>query len=431
MSLYNSHLSGYLYALDAASQSRERKVLVGSANLSEQFSNLHGWLVHTYHPTQPIPGVDSPAGGTLSQHQLVFRWGRERVLILSTSHKIVRFFVDHEIPPVAKIGLRQTELLINELVTRILDYRPPMLPSALAKGGGSLEPDADSLLRQLLNSSPQQSFIDSILAAMPNQVRIADHLRALVASGRAFDNSQAGRRELLEHLKACEVAYLLRSLIGSDAPVSFVEELSKCVTNQQHLIGHLAGLIGNTNEGGVADRLREIRNWVIHNETVHLLGKLVDAEAVSSILQELEAQEGSEELIGFLARLVVSPARTASEPLRVDQIVPAILKEQRMEEFRQLYDLGHVVARTDAFGDNLHSVAFYGKSVQRAGLIQENKKKLTFSGCTLRRRGTDILRLGKDGFISFTISSDEQERQQRFAEVDSVIRKLIQLLLVY
>jgi hypothetical protein len=82
------------------------------------------------------------------------------------------------------------------------------------------------------------------------------------------------------------------------------------------------------------------------------------------------------------------------------------------------YALSFVHARLPAFGASLRSVSFYGDDLGDASIFRENIKYMTCFVCGLRKAsgGTEIVRLGTDGFISFYMTSPA-----RVLEVEEVL----------
>lgn len=431
MSLYSApHLTGYLFTLDPTVQGR--RDFMRSENLSEPQEDVHGWITYTYRTLRPIPGVDGQTGGAPFHYHLVFRWGRGRVLLLSTNHKIVKFYVEHDIQIANQANVRRSEIFIHELVSRILDNRTPIIESEPSLKNVVLADETIAMMNSIVGGAPSSGVADDLFTVIRDEQAIRQHLEAFIASGRTFENSRTGERELLEEIKALEVTRLLRLLIDMNPPISFEQDLARSVMNQDKLIWHLTALVREDRRLGVSfETLAELRQWIVRQETLRLLANLIGTDSAPTALQRLEPLQESPELIGFLTRLTFERTRLGEALLDLDQLVAAIRLEEKVEQFRRLYDLGYVIARTDAFGDHLHSIAFYGNSVQDASILDENKKILRFSGCRLRRQGADIVRLGKDGFVSFFLPTHEPDRKQRLSEIDSVIKRLVEVNLVY
>jgi hypothetical protein len=100
--------------------------------------------------------------------------------------------------------------------------------------------------------------------------------------------------------------------------------------------------------------------------------------------------------------------------IAVDPLVKAITTNPRD------YVLSFAHARVPAFGVNLRSVSFYGDDLANATFFKDHIGLMTFFTCGLRQAigGTEIVRLGNDGAISFMLSED------RVIEVERVLHFL-------
>jgi hypothetical protein len=103
------------------------------------------------------------------------------------------------------------------------------------------------------------------------------------------------------------------------------------------------------------------------------------------------------------------------------------------EHFNLSHALGYGFARSDAFGRSLQRVEFEGDDLTQAPLFLEAIPLLRFRTCGLRQRVLDergfptsveLLRLGKAGFISFSVPVSERGKRDRFRDVESVLRAL-------
>jgi hypothetical protein len=88
-----------------------------------------------------------------------------------------------------------------------------------------------------------------------------------------------------------------------------------------------------------------------------------------------------------------------------------------------LYVLSFVHARVPAFGAALRSVSLYGDDLAEASLFRDQLPLLIFFICGLRRAtgGSEIVRLGADGTISFRFTDP---RDERIREVEEILRFL-------
>lgn len=88
------------------------------------------------------------------------------------------------------------------------------------------------------------------------------------------------------------------------------------------------------------------------------------------------------------------------------------------------YVLSYAGATTDAFGEDLKKLQFFGDRISRAGLFRECAPLMRFNGCTLRRNGADIVTLSRSGFVSFILPAKAAEQRARFKEVNGILRVL-------
>lgn len=92
--------------------------------------------------------------------------------------------------------------------------------------------------------------------------------------------------------------------------------------------------------------------------------------------------------------------------------------------FRTYYTLSFAAGRTDAFGEDLRKMQFYGDRVSKATLFEDCLPLMRFYSCTLRHSGTDVVKLGRDGFVSFDVPQTSLQFKGRLAEVNRVLRLL-------
>jgi len=101
--------------------------------------------------------------------------------------------------------------------------------------------------------------------------------------------------------------------------------------------------------------------------------------------------------------------------IAVDDLVRALVNRPTV------FVLSFVHARAPAFGTALRAVSFYGEDLADASLFRESIMFFNFATCGLRHAvgGTELVRLGGDGAVSFNYS-----REQRVLEVEDVLRFL-------
>ena len=70
------------------------------------------------------------------------------------------------------------------------------------------------------------------------------------------------------------------------------------------------------------------------------------------------------------------------------------------------YALSFAHARVPAFGASLRAVSFYGEDLAEAALFRDQLSLMVFFTCGLREAngGSEIVRLGGDGYVSFMMS---------------------------
>jgi hypothetical protein len=92
--------------------------------------------------------------------------------------------------------------------------------------------------------------------------------------------------------------------------------------------------------------------------------------------------------------------------------------------FVSYYTLSFAAGRTDAFGEDLQKMQFYGDRISKATLFQDSIPLMRFYSCSLRNNGTDVVRLGRDGFVAFEIPSRPPLLRERLLEVNRILRSL-------
>jgi hypothetical protein len=85
------------------------------------------------------------------------------------------------------------------------------------------------------------------------------------------------------------------------------------------------------------------------------------------------------------------------------------------------YALSFVHARVPGFGNALRALSFYGDDLAGASLFREHADLLVCYTCGLRKAagGTEILRLGVDGNVSFFLGD-----QKRLRAIEDTLRFL-------
>jgi len=101
--------------------------------------------------------------------------------------------------------------------------------------------------------------------------------------------------------------------------------------------------------------------------------------------------------------------------IAVDALVKAIVERPTR------YCLSFIYARVPAFGASLRNVSLYGDDLGEASLCRENLHLLNAIVCGIRKTegGSEIVRLGGDGRISFTMQSPD-----KVYDVEEVLRFL-------
>jgi hypothetical protein len=103
------------------------------------------------------------------------------------------------------------------------------------------------------------------------------------------------------------------------------------------------------------------------------------------------------------------------------------------QEFNERHTLSYASARTDAFEGALQKIEFEGEDLPAAALFAGAVPVVRFRNCGFRRKTSDeqgasssyeLLRLGKTGFLSFTMPGSARGRRDRFKEVEAVLRNL-------
>lgn len=101
--------------------------------------------------------------------------------------------------------------------------------------------------------------------------------------------------------------------------------------------------------------------------------------------------------------------------ISVDQLVKSLTQRPTT------YVVSFAHARVPAFGAVLRAISFYGDDIGDASLFRQQLDLMVFYTCGLReaRGGSEIVRLGSDGSISFYLHSPS-----KVLEVEEVLRFL-------
>ena len=123
------------------------------------------------------------------------------------------------------------------------------------------------------------------------------------------------------------------------------------------------------------------------------------------------------DLVTLFTQPVVEPAITG-EQVELDTTV-----EERYA-LQTEYRIGYVAASTDAFPSALKGLQFSGDHVTDAKIFRDNLNLYKCHGCTLKQSQLEILRLGKDGFVSFHLPNAERLRRRRLKSVAHLLKSL-------
>lgn len=94
-------------------------------------------------------------------------------------------------------------------------------------------------------------------------------------------------------------------------------------------------------------------------------------------------------------------------PIAVDALVKALVEKPTT------YALSFAHARVPAFGVSLRSISYYGDDLAEASLFRDSIALTRFFTCGLRSAagGTELVRLGSDGMISFYHRDDRSIKE--------------------
>lgn len=151
--------------------------------------------------------------------------------------------------------------------------------------------------------------------------------------------------------------------------------------------------------------------YFIRLELRHLLGGALRRSAVK---------------VHSLVLYMMDPKETVAD----DNQPSGLTNLETAEAFRTRYCLSYVAARTDAFGESLQVVTFSGARVSEASLFEESSPLMRYYSCSLSRDGEDIIKLGRDGFVSFDIPRGVPKQRGRLREVNAILRQLVDLGMV-
>lgn len=132
--------------------------------------------------------------------------------------------------------------------------------------------------------------------------------------------------------------------------------------------------------------------------------------------------------------LFLSPTRRISEYIidkEFEVLFRPVLRKVRIAVDRLVktmtsnptfYVLNLVHARVPGSGTSLKTVSFYGDDVAEAPLFRELVSRMNFFTCGLKHAtdGNELVRLGTEGAVSFSIGEDEK----KVLEVEQVLRFL-------
>jgi hypothetical protein len=123
---------------------------------------------------------------------------------------------------------------------------------------------------------------------------------------------------------------------------------------------------------------------------------------------------------------------SAGDSGRVLPAPPSAEDSQGWHEFNLSHNLGYAFGRTDAFSGNLQKIEFEGDDLVAASLFVETFPVVRFRNCGIRKcLGTkgmlasyEVVKLGKSGFLSFSVPSSPRLKRERFREVEVLLRSI-------
>lgn len=112
----------------------------------------------------------------------------------------------------------------------------------------------------------------------------------------------------------------------------------------------------------------------------------------------------------YLSGIFTPPLRRLT--IAVDDLVKALIDKPTK------YLLSFVYARSPAFGSALRALSFFGDDLAEASLFRDCSHLLNYYSCGLRSSvgGSEIIRIGAEGFISFYMSGSN-----RIIEVETAL----------
>jgi len=113
--------------------------------------------------------------------------------------------------------------------------------------------------------------------------------------------------------------------------------------------------------------------------------------------------------------------------------LPKDVDASEWDSFNQMYVLGYASSRTDAFSGSLQKMDFQGENLPSSSFFVEAVPLTRFRSCGLRTSspsdqgfggGYELLRIGKSGFVSFSVPQSPRERLTRFKDIERLLKTL-------
>jgi hypothetical protein len=112
-------LSGFLVWSEPSAL---RSALPRLTRLTREVEAIEGWHRYDYEVREQIPGLEIQ-GSPPFTHQLLIKWGGDRLIVLSNHYRVCDHFIDVDLRPALATFFKKADIAVHELVLAMIQYR--------------------------------------------------------------------------------------------------------------------------------------------------------------------------------------------------------------------------------------------------------------------------------------------------------------------
>ncbi len=115
----SDRLSGFLIW---SKPSAMRSAMPRLPRLSREVETIEGWHKYDYVIPEQIPRIETQ-GPPPFTHQLLIKWGGDRLIVLSNHYRVCDHFIEMDLRPTLATFLKKADIAVHELVLAMMQFR--------------------------------------------------------------------------------------------------------------------------------------------------------------------------------------------------------------------------------------------------------------------------------------------------------------------